>query len=62
MTLAGESAAAAAMKARREGSYILVLEGGIPTKFDGGACNIWTWNGKEVTYLDAVLDFAQEPR
>jgi hydrogenase small subunit len=59
MTQAGEPAVLSAMKARREGSYVLVVEGGIPTRFNGGACSIWTSKDKEITYKDAVLDFAK---
>lgn len=59
MTQAGEPAAVAAMKTRREGSYVLVVEGGIPTRFNGGCCSVWTYNGQDVTYKDAVLDFAR---
>jgi NiFe hydrogenase small subunit HydA len=59
MTPAGESAAVAAMKAKREGNYILAVEGGIPTFFNGEACTVWSYKGREVTYLEAVLDMAR---
>ncbi len=59
MTSAGEQAALSAMRQRRLGSYVLAVEGGIPTAFDGGACTVWTWQGRDVTYREAVADFAR---
>ncbi len=59
MTPSGDPAVISARKIRREGSYILVVEGGIPTRFNGGACAVWSNNGQEVSYKDAVLDFAK---
>jgi NiFe hydrogenase small subunit HydA len=58
MSLAGESAAVAAMRAKRRGGYVLAVEGGIPTAFNGEACSVWTYQGREVTYKEAVLDLA----
>jgi hydrogenase small subunit len=43
---------------RNAGNYILAVEGGIPTKFNGGACYAWTTQGAEVTFADAVRDLA----
>ncbi|MBE0583901.1 MAG: hydrogenase small subunit [Desulfofustis sp.] len=37
-----------------QGSYILVVEGGVPTAFDGHTCLLWTDNGHEYTALEAV--------
>ena len=41
------------------GSYILAVDGGIPTAFNGHTCILWTdENGQEVTAKDAVLSLA----
>ncbi len=54
MAIAGQSAAAVAEQAVLDGGYVLVVEGGVPTAFDGGACIAWTYNGIDVTFADAV--------
>lgn len=36
------------------GNYILAVEGGVPTAFDGHTCMLWTRDGHEVTALEAV--------
>jgi hydrogenase small subunit len=59
MSSAGEPAAVLAMKAKREGEYVLVIEGGIPTRFEGGACSLWSYQGQEVTMQVAVAELAQ---
>lgn len=41
-----------------QGSYILAVDGGIPTAFGGTTCIVWTDNGKEVTALEAVESLA----
>lgn len=56
---AGESAAAVIEGVRQAGNYVLVLEGAIPTAFNGGACYSWTANGVDVTFQDAVRSLAQ---
>jgi len=53
----GEQAVAAAKRAAA-GPFILVVEGGIPTAHNGAACMAWTWSGKEITFLEAVKEFA----
>jgi hydrogenase small subunit len=40
------------------GDYILAIEGGIPTAFDGHTCLLWTENGNEVTAVEAVQRLA----
>ena len=57
MGLAGESAVAAAKEAYNKGGYVLLVEGGIPTAFNGAAGFAWRWAGKEVTILEAVREF-----
>ena len=34
--------------------YVLVLEGGVPTAFDGGACLVWSDESGQVTYQQAI--------
>lgn len=58
MSLAGESAASVAQQAYQTGGYILVVEGGVPTLFNGATCFAWTLNGQEVTFMQAVSDMA----
>lgn len=42
------------LKDTAQGDYILVVEGGIPTAFDGHTCLLWSENGKDVTAMEAV--------
>lgn len=58
MALAGDSAVAQAEAAYSSGRYILAVEGGIPTAFGGAACWAWTYQGREVTVLEAVKSLA----
>jgi NiFe hydrogenase small subunit HydA len=58
MVAAGELAVSAAETLYQEGDYLLVVEGGIPTAFDGGACPGWTVDGEEITFAAAVQRFA----
>jgi len=54
MSAAGQTAAAVAEQAAITGGYVLVVEGGVPTAFNGGACLAWSYNGVDVTFADAV--------
>jgi hydrogenase small subunit len=40
------------------GNYILVVEGGIPTIYNGKTCTVYTQNGVDVTALQAVQQLA----
>lgn len=42
------------------GDYILAIDGGIPTAFDGHTCIVWTEEGREVTAKEAVLRLASK--
>lgn len=57
MGAAGDDAVQA-LRTAAAGSYILVVEGGIPAAFGGNACVLWNENGTSVTALDAVRDLA----
>lgn len=56
MGAAGESAVAALKQTYNRGNYVLVLEGAVPTAFNGHSCVVWTYNGQEVTYQQAVQE------
>ena len=58
MALAGEGAGAALKQAYDRGNYILVLEGGVPTAFNGNCCIAYSFDGEEVTYQQVVTDCA----
>lgn len=58
MSANGETAVNMAMQAKRKGGYVLVLEGAVPTLFNGKTCRIMSINGQDKTYLDAVQEFA----
>ncbi len=56
--LMGPAGSEAVAAVREASNYILVAEGGVPTAFGGRACTIWTENGKEVSYGDALKSLA----
>jgi NiFe hydrogenase small subunit HydA len=60
MALAGDSAVAQAQKAYNAGGYVLVVEGGVPTKYGGNACWAWSLNGQDVTFQQAVQDLSSK--
>jgi hydrogenase small subunit len=41
-----------------DGSFILAVEGGIPTIFNGKTCFLWSENGVDVTAMEAVNELA----
>jgi hydrogenase small subunit len=41
-------------------AYVLAIDGGIPTAFDGHACMLWTENGHEVSAKEAVIRLAAD--
>jgi hydrogenase small subunit len=59
MAAAGQSAISAAEALYAEGSYLLVIEGGIPTAMGGATCRAWTVDGQELAFVDAVKHFAE---
>jgi len=54
---AGESAVQQLLNAT-SGKFILAVEGGIPTLFNGKTCTVYTHNGVDVTALEAVKQLA----
>lgn len=57
---AGQLAIDTAKNARKtySGSYVLVVEGAVPTGLNGNYCHIWNDAGTPYTAKQAVLDFA----
>lgn len=55
MAAAGSQALAEIKSAK---NYILVCEGGVPTAFGGRACTVWSENGIDVTFGDALKQLA----
>jgi hydrogenase small subunit len=58
MASAGDPAVAALKQVYRNGNYIVVFEGGVPTAFNGYPCMTYSYNGVEVTHMQAVQEFA----
>lgn len=58
MAAAGDLAAQTAESQLASGGYVLVVEGGVPTAFGGHACIAWSNKGQEVTFQDALQNFA----
>ena len=56
MGAAGETAVAALKQTYNKGNYVLVLEGAVPTAFQGHPCVVWSYKGKEVTFQQAVQE------
>jgi len=57
MGAAGESAVHQLLDAS-SGKFILAVEGGIPTLYNGKTCTVYTHNGVDVTALEAVKQLA----
>ncbi|MBU1169710.1 MAG: hydrogenase small subunit [Proteobacteria bacterium] len=57
MTAAGDHAVES-LRAAQQTDYILVVEGGVPTVFNGMTCTLFSENGVDVTMLDAVNELA----
>jgi len=46
------------LKSAASGSYVLAVDGGIPTAFDGHTCMLWSEpDGREVTALEAIATY-----
>ncbi len=58
MGATGDLAVSAAKQAYENGGYVLVVEGGVPTAFNGATCVAWHYNGQDVTFLDAVRNLS----
>jgi len=58
MDVSGLSAVNTLDSVYAKGNYILVVEGGVPTAFNGYTCVVWTKNGRDVTFKEAVTTLA----
>jgi Ni,Fe-hydrogenase I small subunit len=58
MTPAGDAAVSELKRVYDSGNYVLVLEGGVPTAFHGGPCVVYSLNGRETTYMQAVQEMS----
>lgn len=50
------------LRAAEAGTFILAVEGGIPTLYNGKTCTVWTENGVDVTALAAVKELAPKAK
>ena len=57
MGAAGELAVQTLRKAD-DGAFILAVEGGVPTLYNGKTCILWSENGRDVTAMAAVNELA----
>lgn len=48
------------LHAAAAGDFILVVEGGVPTAFNGHACMLWTEGGRDITAQEAVTTLAPQ--
>ena len=56
--LMGPSGDEAVAAIRSVNNYILVIEGGVPTAYNGMGCTVWTENDVDVTFGDAIRSLA----
>lgn len=57
MGAAGDLAVETLRTAQR-GTFILAVEGGVPTRYNGKTCILWTENGQDITAMQAVNELA----
>lgn len=58
MSAAGDLAVSSLRAAQESANFILIVEGGIPTAYNGMACTVLTENGVDVTMREAVEELA----
>lgn len=58
MSACGDLSVSNLRTAQQAGGYVLVVEGGIPTAFNGMACTVWSENGNDITMMQAVQELA----
>jgi hydrogenase small subunit len=62
MAAAGESATRVLRDVQNSGSFVLAVEGGVPTAFGGACCWAYNADGRDVTFLSAVGSLAAKAR
>jgi hydrogenase small subunit len=50
------------LRSAEAGSFILVVEGGIPSLYNGRTCTLWTENGQDYTALAAVKELGAKAK
>ena len=60
MGAAGDLAVETLNTVAAAGSYVLLVDGGIPTALNGAACVLWSENGRDVTAMEAVTRLAPD--
>jgi hydrogenase small subunit len=58
MTPAGDPAVAELRRVYEGGSYVLVIEGGVPTAANGATCIVHSFHGEEVPFEQAVQEMS----
>lgn len=58
MSAAGDLAVSSLRAAQESANFILIVEGGIPTAFNGMPCTVMTENGIDITMKEAVEELA----
>jgi hydrogenase small subunit len=58
MGAAGSLAVDNALEAESSGSFVLAVEGGVPTAFGGRCCYVWRENGRDMTAMQVVKRLA----
>jgi hydrogenase small subunit len=54
MGAAGSLAVQNALNVENSGAFVLAVEGGVPTAFEGRCCYVWNENGRDMTALEVV--------
>lgn len=62
MGAAGSLAVRNALDAENSGSFILAVEGGVPTAFGGRCCYVWNENGRDMTAMEVVNRLAPKAK
>ena len=59
-SLAGDAVVDVINQAYTKGNYVLIVEGAVPTAFNGAACFAWSYKGVDKTFKDAVTMLASK--
>jgi len=57
-SLAGDAVVDVINQAYTKGNYVLIVEGAVPTAFNGAACFAWSYKGVDKTFKDALTMLA----
>ncbi len=62
MGAAGSLAVQSALDVENSGSFILAVEGGVPTAFGGRCCFVWNEHGRDLTAMEVVNRLAPKAK